>query len=252
MPELIWSGVIGALIALISSLLTNWGNNRRQKQQLDHDLAQRKAQLSHDEERQRIQLSHDSDENRIAREMSLRRDVYLAAAEATGNLQEYISNAARIDLPEADRLSLIKGSTGTLNKVHLVGSNETIEAFSGVQLAFARGVFNVEEHRLAILKANLRIAALAEEEESQRAEAIAEEHELLFELRLELAQAAAAANLAIQEAFVTAVLKVRADLGLAMEFKSYQEFMKEHQALLRTDLESFTNRVRAEVNAEQE
>jgi hypothetical protein len=252
MPGLIWSGLVGALIALVSSFLTNWGNNRRLRQQLDHDLAQRKAQLSHDEERQRIQLAHDSDEHRIGREMSLRRDVYLDAAEATGSLQEYISNSARTDLPETERLSLIKGSTGVLNKVHVVGSNETIKAFTGVQLAFARGVFNVEEQRLAILKTNFKIDALQRAANNVQPDAIAKEHDRLFALQLALAQKAAEANLAIQEAFVTAVVTLRAELGLAINVQDYEAFMADQRSLLRTDLLGFINRVRVEANSVQE
>lgn len=286
MPDLVWSGLVGALIALLSALLTNWGHNRRQKQQLDHDLAQRKAQLGRDEERQRIQLAHDSEEHQIGREMTFRRDVYLAAAEAIGSLQEYIANSSRADVSEADRLSLIKGSTGVLNKVHLVGSTETIKAFSGVQRTFARAVFSVEEQRLAILKTNFRLDALRREVDNlqgkradlaetlnacdethdvvsllqefrstseaieQQLEAVAGENERLFDLQLELGRRTAKANLEILEAFVAAVLTLRAELGLALDVAGYQESMAEHRSLLQAEFDAFVERVRGEASSE--
>jgi len=289
MPDLIWSGVVGAFIALAGAFLANWGHSKRQKQQLNHDLAVHKDQHAHDEERQRIQLSHDSEERRTEREMGLRRDVYLAAAAATGNLQEHLAHSARLDIPESDRIKLLKDNTGVLNKVHLVGGSETLRAFSGIQLSFARGTISVEEGRLAILKKNIDIDALRREldelqkkrenisEAAKEAIATDAEHrgfleeyhsiseaiegqfnlldqaqDRLFALQLELGQRSFEATLQLQEALMVAVLAARSELGFKLNVHEYEASMAEHRSLLRTEFDAFFKRMKAEVNPEAE
>jgi hypothetical protein len=185
-PDPVWSGLIGALagalVALVTTLLNNRSQSARQTKQLESDIEQRKKQLHHDEEQRNIQLLHDTEQRRVQlthdaeqrrlglahdaeqrrteREMSLRREVYLASAEATGNLQEYIGNSARMDIPDFERLKIVKGATGVLNRVHIIGSNETIEAFSAIQACFARRVIRVEEKRLAVTLKGQEIARL--------------------------------------------------------------------------------------------
>jgi hypothetical protein len=141
-PQLIWSGVVGALAGAFMALLTTWLNNRaqnrRQEQQLRHDAEQRSRQLQHDVDQRQTQFAHDAEQRRIDREMGLRREIYLEATAAIGKMQEFISSYARQDISESDKVALVQGSTASLNKIHIVGTNRTIEAFSAAQLAFVR------------------------------------------------------------------------------------------------------------------
>lgn len=132
-PELIWSGGVGALAGAIVALVTFWlnnrGQNRLQAQQLEHDIEQRTRQLQHDADQRKAQFGHDSEQQRIEREMSLRREVYLDATAGLGQMQEFIASFARQDISESDKLAIVRGSTATLNKVHIVGTNRTIGSF---------------------------------------------------------------------------------------------------------------------------
>jgi hypothetical protein len=185
-PDPVWSGLIGALtgalVALITTLLNNRSQNARQAKQLEsdveqrtrqlrhdaeqrnlqmfHDSEQRKSQLAHDAEQRRLGFSHDSEQRRTERDMSLRREVYLTSAEAIGRLQEFIANSSRMDISDSDRLEIVNRASGILNKIHIVGSNETIEAFGAIQSCFARRAIKVEERRVAVALENQKRARL--------------------------------------------------------------------------------------------
>ncbi len=76
----------------------------------------------------RQQLGHDSHERARERQMTLRREVYLQAAEALGQVQEVLSAFSRQDVSVGALHDRLSGITGKLAKLHLVVSLETIRA----------------------------------------------------------------------------------------------------------------------------
>ena len=74
-PDVVWSGVIASVLTLSGVLLSNWSNTNRLK----------------------AQLKHDSDEKVRERLGTLRREVYLIAAEESVKANAYLSS-----LPQAD------------------------------------------------------------------------------------------------------------------------------------------------------
>lgn len=62
------------------------------------------------------------------RRMNLRREVYLEAAEALGRTQEFLASFSRQDLQLSQLMDIVRGVPGSLNKFHLVASEDTIEA----------------------------------------------------------------------------------------------------------------------------
>lgn len=286
LPEIIWSGVVAAFAATLTALLTTWLNNRsqnkRQKQQLDHDIQQRNRQLQHDIDQRKTQFSNDSEQRRTDREMSLRREVYLEAAAAIGKMQEFIASSGRQDISESEKLALVQGSTAVLNKIHIVGTNRTIEVFSNAQLAFARCNSRLGKIKLDIIRKEIDIEQLQkakqrleEQRESQlqiaaaiapnqRSEAAPEirsrvmdlsrkieeiyksldsAQDDLFKLQMTLVAESVTSNLEVIAAFSEASLAVREELKLGLDTEAYQIFMKDQQKQMEEVFSSFLKHV---------
>lgn len=290
-PALIWSGVAGALagavMAMVTTLLNNRSQNSRQERQLDHDADQRTRQLDHDAQQREEQFEHDSEQRRIDREMSLRREVYLGAAAAAGKMQEFIGYYAKPDVSESEKLALLQGSTASLNKVHVIGSNQTIEKFGDTQFSFLkcnlrlgalridiikrtterdrleRALRLLEEKREALLKRvhQFRRDAAPEVIEELRAsisniekdyqegsEALDDAHDKLFSRQIDLVRESVKSNIELALAFSKAALAVREELGIGLNIESYQTFLELHQARLGDAFEDFL-RCTSEENA---
>lgn len=119
-PAIIFSGVVsgfvGAAIALFGTYLQGLLQARRQTEELQHDAEQRTKE----------------------REMALRREVYLPAAECIAKLQEHLKSYASQTMSNEDRSEITVGVWGHFNKVAIVGSIETIEVFDRLYLKFSQ------------------------------------------------------------------------------------------------------------------
>lgn len=119
-PAIVFSGVlsglVGASIALLGTYLQGLLQANRQTEQLEHDADQRTKE----------------------REMALRRDVYLPAAECIAKLQEHLKSYASQTMSNEIRSEITAGVWGHFNKVAIVGSIETIEVFDRLYLKFSQ------------------------------------------------------------------------------------------------------------------
>lgn len=127
-PPVVWSGVIGAIIALFGTWLQNRAHLKRQKEQLSHDAEQR----------------------RVDREMDMRREVYLKATEAVARLQEYLAYFLRSDITFEQNQDAIKGVWAEIGKVYLIGSMETLEATTNLYKIYCTSVLRITEKRVAV------------------------------------------------------------------------------------------------------
>jgi hypothetical protein len=107
------AGIIGSLIGVF---VTNQGHNRRLKKQLQHDAIQRDRE----------------------REMSLRREVYLKAAEAVTEANFVINQIINMDLQEIQRINPFLDLSKSLNKIHVVGKEKTIDIIEKYNEEFSK------------------------------------------------------------------------------------------------------------------
>ena len=75
-----------------------------------------------------LQLVHDGKQRNRERELNLRRDVYLPAAEEFAATVSYIVRLPNIDLDEQGKMEPVPGFMKIAAKINIVGSNETIVA----------------------------------------------------------------------------------------------------------------------------
>jgi hypothetical protein len=107
-PSTFWGVVIGAFFAIGGVHLTNRANDRRLKLQLEHDRTLKNAE----------------------RELALRKDIYLAAAEA---ISEGLRTMLRFpDLLISNRDLMIRYSdkAASIAKIHVVAREETVKTLS--------------------------------------------------------------------------------------------------------------------------
>lgn len=111
-PDVVWAAIIASLIAIVGTLggvlLTLWDNRKRLTAQLTHDAKQRDRE----------------------REMEIRREVYLAAAEAVAEAQERLGQVASMDIQEVGKKFSGTSLSPATNKVQLIGSEATVKAVS--------------------------------------------------------------------------------------------------------------------------
>src|SRR5262245_30286717 len=77
-PPIVWSGVVGAMIALFGTWLQNRASYRRQQEQ----------------------LRHDSEQRLLERERNIKREVCLAAIESLSTFKEYIAHFGDLTLTD--------------------------------------------------------------------------------------------------------------------------------------------------------
>jgi hypothetical protein len=129
------AGLIGALIGAFAALTASWFQNR-------HDAKQR--------ERERL--------------MSLRRDVYLEAAEGIAGAPLYLVGFANADVPVESLAPLLNSKPGWQTKLHAVATLDTISAFGDADALFISTAFELipKRHRVD------ELARLAAEEHEKR------------------------------------------------------------------------------------
>ncbi len=142
-PAIFYAITTGSTITLAGLYMQNRSESERNTERLRHDALMRDRE----------------------REMTLRREVYLACAEALAHAQEYLAAFAR----DADGQyeALVKGIGADLNKVHIVGSLATVQAIVSANEFFVRSVADLSLARLPVKK--LREEIKAEEQFVERA-----------------------------------------------------------------------------------
>lgn len=112
-----WGIIIGASFTLTGVHLTNLANDRRLREQLQHDREQKN-----------IQLAHDRDLKNREREMSLRKDIYLAAAEAIHACMTLINRMPQLEISHEKLTEDYMAKSSSMAKVHIVAKETTIKA----------------------------------------------------------------------------------------------------------------------------
>lgn len=105
-PATFWGVVIGAFFSLGGVALTNRANDRRLH----------------------AQLAHDRDMKSRERELSLRRDVYLAAAEAVSAGLITVSQFSNLDIPHDKLTEAYIDKSPSITKVYVIASEQTAKA----------------------------------------------------------------------------------------------------------------------------
>lgn len=117
-PVVFYAATIASFMTLTGMWLQSRAESKRNLERLTHDALQRDRE----------------------RDMALRREVYLRAAEAMAQAQEYLSGFANPAISPQQHEAMIKGVGADLNKVHIVASLSTVKAVVEANQFFVRAV----------------------------------------------------------------------------------------------------------------
>jgi hypothetical protein len=106
-PSTFWGVVVGAFFTILGVAYSNWRSDVRQRSQFDHE-----HQIKTKE-----------------REMALRKEVYLAAAEAVTTGLNLISRLSNLDLTDEEITKPYADQIKAVHKVYVIGESETVQSF---------------------------------------------------------------------------------------------------------------------------
>ncbi len=124
-PDVVWAALIAALVAFISTVLSNRNSRKQLEMQLNNNAQQR-----------------DRD-----RAMSIRRDVYLPAAEAVARAQGALGQLTDVSTDQGAIGRQLVVDLATMAKIHLVASESTVTALMNYQKALMPAYFQIIELR---------------------------------------------------------------------------------------------------------
>ena len=105
-PPTLWGIFFGSLISIVTVLITNSASDKRMKAQFENERETKTRE----------------------REMTLRKEVYLNAAEAVAAGMNAISRFANLDLPNDQITNDYVIKSPAISKVHVIGNAEVVQA----------------------------------------------------------------------------------------------------------------------------
>lgn len=226
LPTPFWTYVGGVTTALITVGLTNSGHLKRLEKQLASD--------EHIKEQQR--------------KFDLKKDIYLAAAEALTVGITAIGRANDHKITPAELMQPFQDRAPALSKLQLVGSEAVIHAAMKAQTKVPLALFAIAPRRYAVASA----ARALENAESQQGgfaagSAAAEDHgRIVAELRsafvlkqFDLVDLSLSEVHRLQQLTVGVVEAMRADLGLAIDIDAFQKVVADQHREIVEGMQAF-------------
>lgn len=134
-PESIWGAIVGAILTLIPVLMTNRHSRQQQAQQLEFESRERHA--------------------------SLRRDVYLPAADAFIGVISGVGRLLNLEVAEDDIADRAQAFGAALTRIQMIASPETIKCVAELQREFVRTIATLQQkrHPMKIRQLQINVAA---------------------------------------------------------------------------------------------
>lgn len=140
-PPTFWGVVVGSFFSLGGVVLTNRANDRRLQAQLTHDRELRNRD----------------------RELALRKDVYLAAAEAISAGFISVSKFSNLELPHDKVTDGYVDKAPAIAKVHVIANEETARAVVSVVGELAATFLRLFARRVPLMAQKQQLAILDEQ-----------------------------------------------------------------------------------------
>jgi len=137
-PATVWGFLVGSLVTVIGVALTNASNTKRL----------------------RLQHAHERELDARARDLSMRRDVYLAAFEAMATGMTTVGSFGELDIPFQDLMRQYMSKAGAMGKITIVGREETIRAVADFEQALTGAFMRLSGQRNAVDQLFQRTRAL--------------------------------------------------------------------------------------------
>ena len=140
-PASFWGVVVGSFLSLGGVVVSNRANDRRLRQQLAHD-----RELKNRE-----------------RELSLRKDIYLAAAETIATGINSVGSFANLDIPDAKLMAAYVDKSPSIAKVHIIAKTDTTKAVAKLVGELGAAYLRLFARRLPLLAEKKQIAFIKDQ-----------------------------------------------------------------------------------------
>jgi len=147
-PATFWAVILGSLGPLAALFLTNHYHNRRLQ----------------------AQFAHDRDLKNREREMSLRKDIYLGAAEAVSAGLIAVSRFANLEIPHEKLTEGYLDKAPSIAKVHVIGKEATVRAVVNFSAELNATFLRLGARRYALVSQKQQIESLRSESKASRNE----------------------------------------------------------------------------------
>jgi hypothetical protein len=147
-PATVWGFMIGSIFTVIGVALTNASNTKRL----------------------RLQHEHERLLDARARDLTMRREVYLDAFEAIATGMTMVGNFGELDMPYQDLMRSFTSKSGAIGKVTMVGSERTVQAVTSFEHALTQAFVRLSVQRSAIDQHQQRLRGLTTRIERSEAE----------------------------------------------------------------------------------
>lgn len=130
-----------------------------------------------------VQMRHDAKQRNKEREMSLRRDVYLPAAEQLAAAINYLAKLPNVDFDEQGKMEPIQGFIAAATKINVIGSDETIAASNVLVGKLNSLIVQLMSKKIPLIKLKYEIKTLekiAEDCQARRQAALTDMKSLNF------------------------------------------------------------------------
>lgn len=109
----------------------------------------------------RYQRDREAQLRAAERELQLRKEVYLPAAEAIGRAQDFLGKSPLLDLTQEQALAVVNHVLGALGKAQLVASQASLEPLMAVAAEFTASYAALQARRQPLLRLKAEIAELS-------------------------------------------------------------------------------------------
>jgi hypothetical protein len=200
--------------------------------------------LWHSRRQLRLQFEQQSRESKLAREMSLRREVYLEAAVAVARATSSLNELADVSFESKELARQFAADFACIAKVHVVGTPETIEALMGVtrELGNAQAELNAARIPMAERQHRMEAAPLGSDERATLSRAYTE-------ARLELAELAMNWAGTVARHVPAAIAAIRRELDMPLQMEHYRQSFERSWAHSQEHLRRRIEMIRAELKA---
>ena len=160
-PGSAWAAIGGALLTLIPVIVSNRHNRKQQEQQQAFDSRQQAQQLEFESRQQAQQLEFDSRERQRERQVALRRDVYLPAADALIGMVGALGKLLRVDPLSADQIAAGALTFGAaITRIQMVATAETVRLVAEYQRCFLTALSTLQRlnHPMMLRQTDIDLA----------------------------------------------------------------------------------------------
>jgi len=124
-PPTVWGFLVGSFITIVGVALTNASNTKRL----------------------RLQHAHERELDERARDLSMRREVYLNAFEAMATGMTTVGSFGELDIPFQELMRQYMSKAGAMGKITIVGREETIRAVADFEQALTGAFIRLSGQR---------------------------------------------------------------------------------------------------------